>query len=86
MPLVRSNDISLTKTTTEVVEMANGTISNPIINRNFFKDQLSSKDRILSFGLINCNVKNNPVNQYRSVKKNDETIRHFFKRSKIVLA
>lgn len=66
--------------------MANRTISKQSVNRNFFQDQLSSKDRLFSFGLIDCDIKKNPVTQYRSARKNNEAYRVFFKRSKTVVA
>lgn len=63
--------------------MANGTISEIIASMQFLKDQISAKDRLLICG-IRGDLKH-PVTQYRSIRKNGDSFRCFFKKSKTVL-
>lgn len=63
--------------------MANGTISETIASLQFLKDQISAKDRLLICG-IRSDLKH-PVTQYRSIRKNGDSVRCAFKKSKSVL-
>lgn len=64
--------------------MAKPNISDLSTFPQFLKDQISTKERLFICG-IQCDHKH-PVTKYRSARKNDPVIHHFFKKTKAVLA